>query len=197
MAKKQNYAEKYLSQKRYTVTDIIFSSLLGIGLFLFMLFSRLGYYGFILMLLSAIGLIWTKALRVKDEEYEDILRLIIRDADILPNDENRLALYDIGKGTVAIGKDHKPRSAYWVITDFDFKEDSCLITKHEIDIVNESIDTRCYTAKLPCEVSVEEKEISVPTGKKKIAYITLDGGCISFPTDPTSIDSEAIIKHFR
>lgn len=197
MAKKQNYAEKYLSQKRYAATDIIFGGLLGICVIMFMLLRGGAYYGLIVILLSTVALIWTKSLKVKDDEYEDILRLIVRDADILPNSEERLALYDIGKGRVTIGKDQKPRSAYWVITDFDFKEDSCQITSHEIDIVNEKIDSKSYTAKLSCEVSVEEKEISVPTGKKKIAYVTLDGGKISFPVDPTSVDTDSIISRLK
>ena len=96
MAKDQNNAEKYLSQKRSSFTDILFGVLLGIGVFMFMLLRGGGYYGLIVILLSTVGLIWTKALKIKDDEYEEILRLIIRDADILPASEERLALYDIG-----------------------------------------------------------------------------------------------------
>ena len=197
MAKDQNNAEKYLSQKRSSFTEILFGVLLGIGVFMFMLLRGGGYYGLIVILLSTVGLIWTKALKIKDDEYEEILRLIIRDADILPASEERLALYDIGKGKVTIGKDQKPRSAYWVITDFDFKEDSCHITSHEIDIVNEKVETKIYTASVPCEISIEEKEISVPTGKKRIAYVSLDGGKISFPVDPTSVDTDSIISRLK
>lgn len=197
MAKDQNNAEKYLSQKRSSFTDILFGVLIGVGV-LMVTFMRGGfYYGPMVLIPGIVGLIWTRALKIKDDEYEEILRLIIRDADILPASEERLALYDIGKGKVAIGKDQKPRSAYWVITDFDFKGDSCHITSHEIDIVNEKVETKIYTASVPCEISIEEKEISVPTGKKRIAYVSLDGGKISFPVDPTSVDTDSIISRLK
>ena len=197
MAKKQqNNALKYLEQKRNSTRDIIFGVLLGVGLIMFMLIRGGGYYGMIAMLISTIGLIWSKSLKIKDDEFEEILRLTIRDGDVTFL-EDRLELYDVGKGKIAIGKDNKPRSEYWVSTNFDFKEDRCDITKYEIDIVNESVSKETYTAKLPCQVTVEEKEISVPVGKKRINYVTLDGGKLTFPADPISIDSESIIKRLQ
>ena len=194
MAKQQqNHAQKYLEQKRNSTRDIIFGALLGVGFIMFMLIRGGGYYGMIAMLISTIGLIWSKSLKIKDFEFEEILRFTIRDNDVTLLEE-RLELYDIGKGKIAIGKDNKPRSAYWVSTNFDFRSDCCEITKYEVDIVNESVVKETYSAKLPCQVSVEEKEIAVPVGKKRISYVTIDGGSISFPADPTSIDTESILR---
>lgn len=197
MAKEQqNHAQKYLEQKRNTTRDIIFGALFGVGLIMFMLIRGGGYYGMIAMLFSAIGLIWSKSLKIKDEEFEEILRFAIRDNDVALLEE-RLELYDVGKGKIAIGKDDKPRSAYWVSTNFDFKGDCCEITKYEIDIVNESVVKETYSAKLPCHVSVEEKEIAVPVGKKRISYVTIDEGKLVFPVDPISIDTESILMRLK
>ena len=197
MAKQQqNHAQKYLEQKRNSTRDIVFGALLGVGLIMFMLIRGGGYYGMIAMLISTIGLIWSKSLKIKDDEFEEILRLTIRDGDVTLL-EDRLELYDIGKGKIAIGKDNKPRSAYWVSTNFDFRDGCCEITKYEVDIVNENVVKETYSAKLPCQVSVEEKEIAVPVGKKRISYVTIDGGKLVFPVDPTSIDTESILKRLN
>ena len=192
MSKKQNTAEKYLTAKSSFLLDAVFCILLGGGA-LFFIFGWL-YYGIIGITVGTVGLVCTKAVKIKDEEYEEALAIIIQDNKIEPSGDITVSLYDLGRGTVVFSKDKKPKSGFWVISDFSFGEDSCQVTKYEVDIVQARVETEKKSFALPCPYFLEESEISTPTGRKKIAYLCLGNKDLKLPVDISSIETDELIK---
>ena len=192
MSKKQNTAQKYLTAKNSFLLDAVFGILLGGGTLLFILGWL--YYGIIGITVGTVGLVCTKATRIKDEEYEEALSIIIQNNSIEPEGDTVISLYDLGRGTVVFAKDKKPKSGFWVISAFRFHEDSCEVTKYDIDVVQARVETEKKSFALPCTCVLEESEISTPTGKKKIAYLYLGNKDIKLPVDPSSVDTDELIK---
>ena len=192
MSKKQNTAQKYLTAKSSFYLDAVFGILLGGGALLFILGWL--YYGIVSITIGAVGLVCTKATKVKDEEYEEALAIIIQNNNIEPSGNTTVSLYDLGRGTVVFSKDKKAKSGFWVISDFSFGEDSFEITKYDVDIVQARVDTERKSFALPCPCSLEESEISTPTGRKKIAYLYLGNKDIKIPVDVSSIETDELIK---
>ena len=192
MGKKQNVAQKYLTQKSGFLLDAVFGVLLGGGAILFLLGWL--YYGIVSIVIGAVGLVCTKSVKIKDEEYEEALAIIIRDSGIDPVGDETIALYDLGRGTVVFAKDKKPKSGFWVISDLKFKNGVCEVTKYDIDVVQSRVETETKSFVLPCPHTVEEHEISTPMGRKKIAYLYLGNKDIKLPVDVSSVDTDRIIK---
>ena len=193
MSKKQNTAEKYLTTARSSLSDYIFAALIGIGVLMFIFWWA--YYGMIAMLIGIIGLICTRASKIKDEEFDEELRLVIRDNNVETTSDCKLEIFDLCRGPVTFTKDKKARSGFFVITEFFFKEDKCDIIKHEVDIVGKSVTTENHTISLPSSTAIEEQEISTPFGKRKMAYLLV--GDAKIPVDTTSLDTDDIIKKFN
>jgi hypothetical protein len=192
MSKKQNTAEKYLTTARTSLIDYIFAALIGIGVFLFIFWWA--YYGMIAMLIGIIGLICTRASKIKDEEFDEELRLALRDNNVEITSNCRLEIFDLCRGPVTFTKEKKARSGFFVITEFFFKEEKCDIIKHDVDIVGEAVTTEHYTIALPSSTAIEEQEVSTPAGKRKMAYLLV--GDARIPVDITSLDTDDIIKKF-
>jgi len=192
MKSKQNTAQKYLTTKRSSVLDLVFALFIGIGALLF-LFSWL-YYAIIALLIGCIGLICTKASKIKDDEFEDVLKIILRDKGPETTGDCKLELYDLGKGPVTLAKDKKPKSGFWVITEFSFKEGVCDIVKYEADIINSKVSEERCSVSLPASVSVEDIYVNTYGGRRKMSYIVLNGGEMKIPADTTSIDTDEIIQ---
>ena len=195
MSKKQNTAEKYLTTKRTSVGDYIFMALIGIGAVLFV-FSWI-YYGMIGLLIGIIGLICTRAAKIKDEEFDEELRLVLRDNNIETTSDCKEEIFDLTRGPVTIAKDKKARSGFFVITEFFFKEGKCNIIKHDVDIVGKQVVTENYTIALPCATAIEETEVNTYIGKKKMAFLILGDEKIKIPVDTTSVDTDELIKKFE
>ena len=194
MSKKQSTAEKYLTTKRTSVSDYIFMAFIGIGVFMFIFWWA--YYGMIAMLVGIIGLICTRAAKIKDEEFDEELRLVLRDNNIETTSDLKEELFDITRGPVTITKEKKPRSGYFVITEFFFKEGKCNIIKHDVDIVGKQVATENHTISLPCATAIEETEVNTYIGKKKMAFLILGDEKIRIPVDTTSVDTDDLIKKF-
>jgi hypothetical protein len=192
MSKKQNTAEKYLTTARTSLIDYIFAALIGIGVFLFIFWWA--YYGMIAMLIGIIGLICTRASKIKDEEFDEELRLALRDNNVEITSNCRLEIFDLCRGPVTFTKEKKARSGFFVITEFFFKEEKCDIIKHDVDIVGKAVTTEHYTIALPSSTAIEEQEVSTPAGKRKMAYLLV--GDARIPVDITSLDTDDIIKKF-
>ena len=192
MKAKQNTAQKYLTTKRSSALDLVFAVFIGIGALLF-LFSWL-YYAILALLIGCIGLICSKAIKIKDDEFEDVLKIILRDKMPETTGDCKLELYDLGKGPVTLAKDKKPKSGFWVVTEFSFKDGVCHIVKYEADIVNSNVSEESYTVSLPASVSVEDTYVNTYGGRRKMSYIILNGGEIKIPADTTSVDTDEIIN---
>lgn len=192
MSKKQNTAEKYLTAKSSFLLDAVFCILLGGGA-LFFIFGWL-YYGIIGITVGTVGLVCSKATKVKDEEYEEALAIIIQDNKIETSGDTTVSLYDLGRGTVVFSKDKKPKSGFWVISDFSFGEDSCQVTKYEVDVVQARVETEKKSFALPCPYFLEESELPTPMGRKKIAYLCLGNKDMKLPVDISSIETDELIK---
>ena len=195
MSKKQNTAEKYLTTARTSLIDYIFAVLIGIGVFLFIFWWA--YYGMIAMLIGIIGLICTRASKIKDEEFDEELRLAIRDNNVEITSNCRLEIFDLCRGPVTFTKEKKARSGFFVITEFFFKEEKCDIIKHDVDIVGKTVTTEHYTIALPSSTATEEQEVSTPSGKRKMSFLLINNGEVKIPVDITSLDTDDIIKKFN
>jgi hypothetical protein len=194
MSKKQNTAEKYLTTARTSLIDYIFAALIGIGVFLFIFWWA--YYGMIAMLIGIIGLICTRASKIKDEEFDEELRLALRDNNVEITSNCRLEIFDLCRGPVTFTKEKKARSGFFVITEFFFKEEKCDIIKHDVDIVGKTVTTEHYTIALPSSTAIEEQEVSTPSGKRKMAFLLINNGEVKLPVDITSLDTDDIVKKF-
>ena len=194
MSKKQNTAEKYLTTKRNSVVEYIFMGFIGIGAILFV-FSWI-YFGMIGLLVGIIGLICAKSTKIKDEDFDEELRLAIRDNNIETTSDCKIEIFDLCRGPVTITKERKPRSGYYVITEFFFKEDKCDIIMHDVDVVGKTATTENFSVALPCLTAIEAQEVSTYSGKRKMAYLILNNGEVKIPVDTTSVDTDDIVKMF-
>ena len=192
MSKKQNTAEKYLKTKRSSSIDYLFMALIGIGVLMFIFWWA--YYGMIAMLVGVIGLICSKSTKIKDEEFDEELRLVLRDNNIETTSDIKEEIFDLSRGPVTIAKDKKAKSGFWVITEFFFKGDTCDIIKHDVDIVGKTVNTVNYSIEIPTDTTIEEIEVATPSGKKKMAFLLLEGRSIRIPVDTTSVDTDDLIK---
>ena len=191
MKDNKNVALKYLTSKKSSVSTVIFGAFLGIGGLLF-LFNWV-YFGVIGLLIGAIGFIVTNARQIKDEEFEDVLKITLRDNKVEFSSKNVLSVYDISRSPVALAKDKKPKGRYWSACEFFFHEEKCDIVLYDVDIVEARVSEEKYSVPLPATVEVEEKDISIQSFRKKYAYLVIDGS-IKIPIDSNSSDSDDVIK---
>lgn len=191
MKNNKNLALKYLTSKKGSASTIIFGAFLGAGGLLF-LFSWI-YFGVIGLLIGAIGLVISSARQIKDDEFEEVLKIILRDNKVEFSSKNVLSVYDISRQPVALAKDKKPKGRYWSASEFFFHEEKCDIVLYDVDIVEAKVSEERYSVSLPATVEVEENDISIQSFRKKYACLVIDGS-IRIPIDSNSTDSDDVIK---
>ena len=193
--KKQNVGEKYLKQKKITPLEIVFIVFAAVGAILYV--ARWIYYGVIALAIGIPGLIFTRSVKIKDSEFDALRDRILINKRIEIQKENVLESYEAESDVIVVGKDKKPRSRYYCISELHYGNTSCDVTVHTLDMCQMSVDTKKYSIPYTCQAQLEEKDIMTDVGRKKIYHISVAECDFKIPVSAISMDTDNFISHFN
>lgn len=205
-----NTATRYFTQpNRDKLESVLFAG--GIIGMIGFLVGWLTYYWWYSMIGCYIGgsciiaYIFLTSKKVKDDGYDSHVREFIEKNSLEPKSIYKLKLFDCRRGYVKLGKDRKPRSSIYCISEFDFGRDTFTLKVKEIDFCATpegapQIAERNYTLPIGTKTAIEEVEIEAPEGKKKAHFLVLtpeDCAPVRIPADPNSCDTDEIIEKIK
>lgn len=194
--KEVNVAQRYFTQKKITVPEIIALTALGISLILFFIGKDEVFNASIALVpASIIALVVIKSNRVKDRDYDELLDKIISENDISPNASGTFKGYNFKKGRRLLGKDNKLRGEIYCISRFSLGNESCDIEVSEINIPDSTIHNKTYTLPFGTDIEITEDNIETPKAVRKATYLSFstETGTVDIPFDDRSYDSSIII----
>ncbi len=200
--KENKIAKKYMRQKKLYVRDIVFGVLTGIGgllTALFLLFNLfIGFFGIPVLVAGGVGIVFSNSMKVKDDDYENELKRIMKDNNI-EKDDMTLCEYIFGKSDdVCLGKDRRFRSAYFGVTKFAFKNNVCSIIQYEIDIFAEEVRSKEYSVPCGCKTEIIEVECQSKIGVVKNHFLRLNDDLdIMIPVNTKVYDTDAMIEKIK
>ncbi|MBR6682456.1 MAG: hypothetical protein IKL40_05685 [Clostridia bacterium] len=195
-------AKKYMRQKKLYTRDIVFGALTGVGgllAVLFLLFNMfIGFWGIPLLIVGGIGMVVSNSMKVKDDDYENELKRIMKENNV-EKDDMTLCEYIFGKSDdVSLGKDRKLRSAYYGVTKFAFKNNVCSIIQYEIDIFAEEVRAKEYSVPCGCKTEIVEVDCPSKIGVVKNYFLRLDDNLdIMIPVNMKIYDTDAMIEKIK
>lgn len=189
---KQNLAERYLTQKRISVWDIIgiIAMIIG-GIWSWFVFF---YTGMWLFLIGLFVWIFSHSSKVKDSEFDELLEDLIRQQEISTDKKLVLRAYDLRVSPIAVGKDMQARSGTFFLSVFDFQKQSCRLDVYEFHLREQTATHREYSLSLGECYEIETFPSAIPT--KKGSYFKADG-VESFPVDGRSADLDLILSSLK
>ena len=197
--KGKKIAEEYLNKKENYNLDGIFIGMVIAGAVLLLLFAafyvRIGFLGFPFALIGGIGIMFIRSARITDENYEDEVKRLMAINKIEETDYT-LKEYIVGKSDlIKIGKDKRVRTAFYSVVNFEFKNDICTVTRHELDLVAEKAVTETYKLPVGVDHKLIEKSFDTKLGEIKSTYLSFDGDeSRAFPVNMSVYDTDAVIK---
>lgn len=186
--KKQNLAERYLTQKQISVLDIlcIVAMIVG-GIWAWFVFFYVGAW---LILIGVFGWIFSKSAKIKDSEFDEFLEDCIRQQEIPTDKKLVLRAYDLRTSPIVVGKDKQARSNTFVLSVFDFQKQSCHLDVYEFHLREQAAIHREYSLPLGECYETEIIPSAIPT--KQSSYFKAEG-VEKFPVDGRSADLDVIL----
>ena len=197
--KNKKTIEAYLTQKERPLLDAIFIGMTAVGVVLIALWTffyvGIGFFGLPLSIIGGAATIILRSSRVTDEDFDGEVKRILTVKGIEENDST-LKEYIVGKNEyVKRGNDKKIRTAFYCVTVFDFKRDSCCVKKHVIDLLDETVSVSQTTVPLGCGHMITEKTCRTAIGDVNVYYLSLnDQPEIAIPVNMNVYDTEAVIN---
>lgn len=198
--KKNKTAEKYLSQVITPKWDIIFGSLVAVGIILFLVGWGWGYYFSIpAIIVGAAGFILARSARVSDEDYLGIIDHILADNGIEKNStrgESVLSSFLMKGREVTRGIDKTLRSDTYCVAGFTPARNACGIKLHTVNVKEGTATTDTYTVPLTAVPALESEEVDTRFGKVTQSMLTFSGTDVKIPVDANSADVDEVMKKF-
>lgn len=139
---KKNKIEKYLTQKRISIIDILSYAVIGIGTIMVSVVNNGGPMGFPIILIGLIILNIARTSKVSDAIFDKKLNEILEKHNLII-DDNTIASYDFEKSMVK-GLDKKMRSRYYCILKPYFGNDALQLDMFYVDVLLEAVAKKQY-----------------------------------------------------
>ena len=192
--KKQSTFEKYFSQKRFTVIEIILMVLCVMS-FLFAMLRGGGPYGLTSGFIILMPLIFLLSNKIQDEEVDDAIARIILENGINLEKPNVFSLYDLRVERMKKGKDGKFRSEKYVILELTPKVGgNLLIVCHYINVVKNEVVREEYFVDTENSLELREELERDSFGIRHYNYIFSDVFPNGIPYPYNEYKSSELIK---
>ncbi len=196
--KKQNIAGKYFTQKSFGVIDIVSAAVLVVFIVLLLVNQGRGRFFYLgLALIPGVVLVFSRTSKVSDSEFDGICRKLARDNGIPLSGEYVVHEYDLDASPVRLGSDQRARSSLYVVGRFEFSPKKCVLTRWEIDVMNENVREESFTLGEGDTVRLDEKERVIDGKKRTSAHIGISGAHeLSVPVNSRSTDGDNVVERF-
>ena len=171
--KKVKTAQKYFTQKIFSVTQIILTLIVIVSAIVVTFVYGGGPIGLPFLILGIIGLFICASTKVKDGEIDQLLKRIIAENKI-PITNTTIECYDLSVGPVKIRKDSKKCSPKYFVTNISSASTGeTVFDVYCIDLINESVQLSSYTVGRDTKVTLAEESIITKNGTLKTPYLKI------------------------
>ncbi len=189
----KNIAKKYLGQKYNTIPEIIMFVIAGLGVISYFAYSK--FLAVPLIVVPALILVFVKASKIKDAEYEELLDRILLENEVKRKGENILCAYDLTATPIGIGMDKKARTPIYSIADFSITSDKCTVKLYRVDIINRSLSSAEHEIPLPAGCERRTSAVDTTDGQRRADFLSFSTAPSLFiPVEKLSYDVELIMN---
>ncbi len=169
---KKTRMEKYFTQKRWTVLEII-SAILSALAVIYIFKIRYVYFGLPFLAVPLAVLFFSKSCKAEDYEVDILIDKFKREAFSSHDFRKCISTFDYSANPLVRGSDGILRSPSYVITFFEERKSTAMLTVYRLDLLKENVTCEKYKIGPDSPALLEEREIIVPMGKKKLALLKL------------------------
>lgn len=171
MKMKKSIGEKYFSKNKLSVLEIILISVSIVGLIVGTFVWGGGPIGLPIFAASIVGFFFCRSAKPKDEDVDGLVKSLLEKEGIVI-DNNTLCSFDMKNDNVLKGKDGKIRTGKMVIVKIDIGRGNRRVTKHTVDLINESVETNVYELSEDVKLRLTEENVYVLGSRKQVSYIS-------------------------
>lgn len=191
---KRTPVEKYFTQKEWTVIEIICVAFIIIGAILFTFVWNAGPIGIAIFLVALVVLLISKSSKIKAADVDAAKAKLLSDEIINRNSNNCIEMYDPLAEYTKIGKDKVLRSTEYVVSVFDFKNDSTDIHVTRADLLQGSIEREVFTVTSRDVPELTDEVFTIGGVRKTVQFIKCPPLRLSIPVTTNDIDSSSIVE---
>ena len=127
---KKSDSEKYFAQKTFSAFEIVCFSIMGLSVIAFLFIWGWGSIGLVTLLFSGGGFLFSRSLRVKDSDIDELIDEFAKENKIELDSEALIKIFDFKSQYAAVGKDGKTRTGVFVTSEYVFDGDKELASKY-------------------------------------------------------------------
>lgn len=202
MKNKKTTTEAYLTQKETPILDAVFVILTAVGVVLtaswLFLYIGIGFLGLPILIVGGLGLVILRTSKTTDEDFDAEVKRVLKINGVEENDST-LKEFIVGKSDhIKRGKDKKIRTAYYCVTVFEFKKESCKVKKHVVDLFAESVSCFEYLISLGKSCKINEREYTTAIGTVSRSFLEVEGESeLVIPVNVNVYDTEAVVNRLK
>ncbi|MBE6642777.1 MAG: hypothetical protein E7615_03915 [Ruminococcaceae bacterium] len=202
MKNKKTMTEAYLTQKETPILDAVFVILTAVGVVLtaswLFLYIGIGFLGLPILIVGGLGLVMLRTSKTTDEDFDAEVKRVLKINGVEENDST-LKEFIVGKSDhIKRGKDKKIRTAYYCVTVFEFKKESCKVKKHVVDLFAESVSCFEYLISLGKQCKINEREYTTAIGTVSRSFLEVEGESeLVIPVNVNVYDTEAVVNRLK
>ncbi len=193
--KDTNYVEKYLTQKKLTVLDIVLI-VVCVAAVIWAIFLPNGIpIGIPVLFVAAVCLLLSQSRRVKDSHFDSILKQMIQENNILTEGNNVICVYDLRGEKIKKGKDGVFRAEKYVITNVSFeRDDSINIVVNRLDLLSNIVKIEKYRIMKDEKIVLLDQDRRMGSDIIGIALLESDVFEDSIPVSVSDYNTEKLIE---
>ncbi len=190
---KQSDAERFFTQKKWTVAELICLVLAVIGFVARSFLPGFYFYGSGMFAVCVILLIIFKLSKAKGSDVEAALEKLLQKEVGEHDPKLTLEGYDLSAAPILRGREAKLYTPIYTVAVFDFSKEGTQITKWTVDLIASSVEKESYCLTDASAGSLEELTVSFPGGKKTVKELILPSLGMRIPVSSDDIYSEELI----
>ena len=190
---KKSDSEKYFTQKTFSTFEIVCMPIMALSVIAFLFIWGWGSIGLVTLLFSGGGFLFSRSLRVKDSDIDELIDAFAKDNKIELDSENLIKTFDLKSQYAAVGKDGKPRTGVFVTSEYIFDGDKTYITVHRFDLITKETKKETYELTVNDTVTLNEEYVHTPIGTKTAHYIVYDKFEADIPVYIYDMNSSEIV----
>ncbi len=193
--KDTNYVEKYLTQKKFTVLDIVLI-VVCVAAVIWAIFLPNGIpIGIPVLFVAAVCLLLSQSRRVKDSHFDSILKQMIQENNILTEGNNVICVYDLRGEKIKKGKDGVFRTEKYVITNVSFeRDDSINIVVNRLDLLSNIVKIEKYRIMRDEKIVLLDRNREMGSDIIELALLESDVFEDSIPVSVSDYNTEKLIE---
>lgn len=191
---KNKIAQKYFTQKKFSVVDIVCIAVAVVAAIVATFVWGGGPIGIPLLALSLMVLVFSRSTRVKDQEIDRIVQKMFSENCGELDEKKLIQTFYLSEEATVKGNDGKLRSSRYVVTHFETVSDETKITVYYFNILEQTVQKENFTVHKDSETSVNERVLTLASGRKKIHLLSAKDGSFDIPVTIDDVNSARILE---